>query len=294
MADSTTEKLSVDSVSLATYAWNVRMRASRWKVPTVRGDNVTVPGRHGSIYVPDKKYDEGEATLTMWVLGANTDGSIPTSGTSQRDLMRDNAQMLAQLFSKRYELVRLSQILPDGTTIEAYAEVTEAIDFTSMAGATRAEFSVSLRFPDPFWQDTSDVTYTSATGLAPDVQLAMTAFDGASAPMDDLAVVVSGPATSPQLVLIDTGATLTYSGTLTTGKDWRVNSATWESVTGTGIGFAGAGTNVIANTFYAGSTRMFSVNPWIQSGHSVIQLKGSGFGAGTQVKVKGRRKYLLG
>ena len=197
------------------------------------------------------------------------------------------------LLTKRYELVRLSQILPDGSTVEAYGEVTEAIDFTSMAGGTRAEFSVAVRLPDPFWQDTSDVTYDSGAALAADSQLAFAEFDGATAPMDDLKFVVSGPATNPELVLLDTGATVRLSGTIASGTDWRVDSAIWESVTGSGIGFTSSGTNAIASTVYAGSTRMFSLHPWRQTGHAVVEINGSGFGANTRLRVKGRRKYLI-
>lgn len=292
MSDSTVEKLSVDSVSVSQYAWNVTQRGSRWKVPSVRGDNVTVPGRHGSIYVPDKKYDENELILNMWVIGAELDGSVPVSDT-QRKQVRENMDTLLHLFTRRYEEVRLSQVLADGSTVEAYGECTEAIDFTSVAGGTRAEFSVAMRLSDPFWQDTSDVTYNSGAAVVVDQQFALTNFDGATAPMDELAFVVSGPATNPELVLLDTGAVIRYNGTIASGTDWRVNSDIWESVTGSAIGFVGAGTNVLANTVYSGSTRMFSVHPWRQTGHAVIEINGSGFGANTRLQVKGRRKYMV-
>lgn len=293
MTDSTIEKLSVDETSVMTYAFNVTSRGSRWKVSKVRGDNVVVPGRHGAIYVPDKKFEENELVLNMWVLGAEEDGSVPT-GMTQRQKVRDNANKLLKLFTQRNRLVRMAQVLAGGDTVETYAECLEAVDFTTEAGGTRAEMSFAMRMPDPFWQDTSDITYSSSTGLTVDVQLQLTQFDAATAPMDDLKVVVSGPATNPRVTVLATGAYVQYNGTLASGTDWRIDSATWQSVTGVGIGFTGAGTNAITDTVYVGANRFVSLPPALQAGQNMLQLGGSGFGAGTQLKVKGRRKFLIG
>src|SRR3982751_5668716 len=93
--------MTVDGTRLDTLAWNIETITGRIGVPGVRGANAQVPGRHGSIFTPNKTYDEREFVLSMWVNGCDVDGLIP-GGSSDLAEFRKNVDTLSLLFGKRY------------------------------------------------------------------------------------------------------------------------------------------------------------------------------------------------
>lgn len=154
MTNSTDVYWEVDGVSLQTLAWNiVTWGGDREAPPPVRGSNITVP------YVPGQTWtrktpDSRVITLAMWVVGANEDGSIPTSG-SQRALFEKNWHQLRNLlFKPRRQLVlkKRFRIFGDNTvyTGQALAEYAGGLNPT-MNGEFRAAFTVDLLLADPYF-----------------------------------------------------------------------------------------------------------------------------------------------
>ena len=61
----TDEVLTVNGVALNTLAYNITSFTGRIRVPGRRGADSIVPGRHGSIRSPGKRYEAAEVVLTM-------------------------------------------------------------------------------------------------------------------------------------------------------------------------------------------------------------------------------------
>lgn len=279
----TAEVLTVDGVSLSTLAYNIELRSDRWTTAGKRGQNVVVPGMRGALWVPGKAVEELEWGLGMWVVGS--DPATGLVAADRRTQVQQNLDKLTRLFGKAYGLLDIRQVKSDGSTRQTLAEVTTAIDFTSMAGATRAEFAVALRSPDGCWKDIADQTQTviSGTGTTVDVS---SQFGQATLPMDDLVYVVTGPINNPRLTDALSGAWIQYTGSLAGGETWTVDSSLWTSKKGA--------TDVIAATTKGGGGPRFLVlTPDVVTGNCVLSLTGSGQSAATQVQVTGRRRYAL-
>jgi hypothetical protein len=106
----------VDGVDLSTYAWNVSERSAGWNVPGRKGSNTDMPNMHGKRYVPNKTFDAGRISLSMWALGSLPNGGMPGYGGYADDYSsplgpdislksrawqcRENLQQLAGLFSR--------------------------------------------------------------------------------------------------------------------------------------------------------------------------------------------------
>lgn len=291
MANTSAIPMTVDGVRLDTYAWNIETLTGRMSMPAVRGGNAQVPGRHGSIWTPNKTFDDSAIKLAMWINGCDVDGGIP-GGSSQLAELRKNADSLTRLFGKRSGLLDVRQTWPGGVR-QILCEVVQAFDMSARAVGPMGKFNVILEAPDVFWRDVSTSDYASATGLASGVSLTLAPYAGATAPIEDGIFVVRGPATNPRIMDNASGTWVQLNGTIAAGTDWQVDAGNWTSRTGSGILFTvGGGTNAIATTSYGGGAPRFISLSASDTGPG-ITLTGSGFGSGTQVQVRARRKFFL-
>lgn len=280
--------VTVDGTRLDTYAWNIETIDGRIGVAAVRGANPIVPGRHGEIFTANKTWDAKDIVLKMWVKGSDVDGLVPTTDMTE---FRKNIDALTLLFGTRSRLLDVRQTWPAGVR-QALCEVLQAYDMSGRAINPQAKFNVVLRVPGAFWQDVSTTDYSSATNLTSGTTVTMAAYDGATAPMEDHMIVVSGPATNPRLTDPATGMFVQFNGTIGAGTDWQVDAANYTSRTGSSILFTvGAGTNVIANTvFGGGGPRLMTLTP--KAGGPQLTLTATSPGAATQIRARGRRKFL--
>lgn len=275
--------LLVDGTSVQTYAYNVTSRASRWVVPGRRGDNAALPGVHGTLWTPGKPYDENTLVWNMWALGCEPDGSMPSG--SRQDRVIQHLDALMRLFSTPHLRTVVQRGTPGGDR-QFRGEVTAAIDLSSMAGGTRAEFAVEWTLPDPFWQDVVAQTQTVNPGSgATSKTLHFSAFNGSTAPMTGSVFEVTGPAQSPVLADLATGQWVKLGQSLTAGQVWRVDTASWTSTV--------AGVNKVGVTTHGGGATFLDVTPQ-PSGQCMVGFSAAGgVTAATSVKMTGRRKYLL-
>lgn len=288
MTATTTETLTVNGVVLNTLAKNIKSLTGRLRAPALRTDNVVVPGRHGSIRTPNKRYEEGQIILPMWVRGCDDDGNIVS-----RSQFYSNVDVLTNLFRPGAGVLTVIHTLPDSSQRRALAECTEAIDLTMVGGGQfpYATFSVALRVPDSFWTDTvvtnfdMNSTFNGAVGpLA-----------GMTAPCEDAVLVVSGPCTSVTVeARYDGGAMddplyFTYSGTIGTGQTLKIDCGKW-TLTGTS-GLVVDYTKI----FHTGSSRFLTIAPGPVGGTPELKVTMAGAVAGTsKVNLQCRRKFLVG
>lgn len=269
----TDEVLTVNGVPLNTLAYNVSTFTGRIRVPGRRGADGIVPGRHGSIRSPGKRYEAAEVVLTMWVLGADVDGLIPTSSSS-RQLLFANVDTLTRLFGA--STVVLLQTRPDGTQRRLEGEVTKVIDFTTMAGATRAEFAVTVSSWMAFWEDTVDV----AADITGEGVLSAPGFAAATAPCDELVVTLHGPCSNPKIE--SGGVWVQYGFVIPTGQAIVLNCRTWEL---SGIGGLVPNYGLVT---HSGDARWFVLAPGTPPTFTLTDTSPNP----VRVQLVGRRKYL--
>jgi hypothetical protein len=236
----------------------------------------------------NKRYEEGQIVLPMWVRGNDDD-----EASVGRETFFTNVDTLTQLFRPGAGLLTVLHTLPDGSQRRALAECTEAINLTMVSGGEwpYATFSVALRVPSVFWED---VTATSVD-LAYNFSGNVTQLAGTTAPIEDAIYTISGPCTSCTVeARYDGGAMddpqyFTYSGTIGTGQTLVVNSGTWK-LTGTG-GLVVDYTKM----FHTGSARFLEIPPGPIGGYPQLKVTMAGAVAGTsKVNVSARRKFLVG
>jgi hypothetical protein len=139
------------------------------------------------------------------------------------------------------------------------------------------EFGITLTCQSAFWEDVDQVTASkSGTGVWD-----VLPFQGATAPMDDLLVRFTAPATNPRLTNTK-GVYVAYNAALT-GSQWvEINSATWSVVGGGGL------TASLAAVDHAGDARWFVLEP----GDPTPQVTASQTAGSTGgFALTGRRKY---
>ena len=161
----------VDGVPLQTFAYNITtMGGSRMAPPPLRGTNVSVPFRPGSTWQP-RIPDSRTVTLAMWIIGANTDGSIPEDRDLKFKFKRNWRELTKLLWKPKKELVLSKKIwIPETELVAAnapfvmypeyqgYRQLTVEAKATfagglepSMTGNARATFVVDLLLSDPYF-----------------------------------------------------------------------------------------------------------------------------------------------
>lgn len=284
--------MKIDGVDLDTMAHHVGVGSSPWEVPEVRGENVVVPARHGTLYVPDKTFHEADFTLEIVVQGAEDDGTLPANQLIQ---LRENIDKILRLITKRKRLLHIETELDDGSTIECYAECVGTFPIERNSSLLPfAKFNAGFKVPRAFWQDSLVTEYSSPQNLTPNQVLKLAPFEGGTAPMDDLVYLIHGPIAEPELYVTATGAYTRLGMTVPNGSAWRIDTATWSSVMGAGATFDSTGhPSVISKTVHGGSGPLIDLPP-LSAGENAIEIGGANMGANTQLEVRGRRKHLIG
>lgn len=292
MTVTTAETVTVDGLVLNTLAYNISTRTGRYTTPDVRTKNVELAGRHGTVRVRSKKFQQGAFTLSMWVRGANEDGSVPdNSNRLGHRIFQNNLDILMQTFTRKSGLLDIRQTLPDGTIRQCFGEVLAAIDPQSKSTQPMALFNVAITIPSVFWQDLSAVTYTSPI-LSSNQTLTLSPFIGATAPMEDLVWTINGAAINPKVQALENSAALEvdtwmqYTSSVPSMKSLIVDSSVW-SVVGS-IGFAPS----TANLVHMGSASFMSLQPGPLNTAPQIAWSATGMDSHTQLVVSGRRKYV--
>lgn len=273
--------LLIDGVDISQYAYNVKDRAGRLHVPGRRGENIVLPGQHGTSYVPGKPFDENAIPLSMWAVGANADGSVPGSGDRRAQCLA-NLDMLVRLFQKG-ALISVKQMYTASTGRECYAEVKQAIDFSTMAGATRAEFAVELVVPGAFWRSIAATNQTILTGTSSPATLVFSTFAPSTAPLTGMQFDLLGPATDPVITDTTTGQWMKHSGAVPSGQHWIVDVAAWTATLN--------GANDIAALLHGGGASFLDLSANVAG--PTVTVAGTSFNSSTSLKVTGKQSYLM-
>ena len=285
--------ITVDGVSLDTVAWNIDAKVRQWA--GARAADVVLPGVDGVAPSLNDDLDSSVMTLSMWVIGTNTSGLVPLgNGIAQA---RDNLDQLVHLFGKRHALLDVRETVDAGSTIrQAWCKVTEAVA-PELKANSLGRFSVSLLIPAGVWQDVNTADWASTPTLVSGNFYEITTLQGATGPIDDAIITVTGPVTNPQLTDFMTGAYVRLNAAVAAGTVWRLNVGTWASRYAAGLTLGSAdttGTDGQAITVYGGgNARFLRQVPGLVSGARRVQiaLTGTGITSATAIGVRARRKY---
>lgn len=272
------ESLTVNGVPLDSLAFMVTDISGLLSTPNLRGENVVVPGRHGRIRTPRKRFDEAEIVLPMWVVGALRDGGVPVGSSEVEEFFARRDELLRLFYADR---VVLEFTRPDGHAVNASCEVADVLDFTRVAAAPLAKVAVALRIPAAFWQDSVSVSQT-VSGPTGTTQ-PLTAFDGATAPMSDLLVTFTGPVNNPMIA--HGSRWVKYNGVVSSGRQLVLNTETWQLSPGTGTPWVPD----VRQVEFGDGPNWLELNPAVTPFEAQFSHTGGGSASMT---ISGRRKYL--
>lgn len=189
--------------------------------PGSTGGNTDAPARHGTVW-RRKRAGEGSFVLSMWIAGANPDGTVPGGGSKRAGYERNLDELLRAL-KPYHRLVRFWQVRDDGSTRECYGEVIARLEPAHLNKAM-ARLAVEVAVPGAFWQDAADVDQQLPVAASGAV-LRFDAFAAATAPMATLRARVVGRFDNPVLTVTDTAEWWRYDGGVAAGSDIEVDSA---------------------------------------------------------------------
>lgn len=246
-----------------------------------RGENVEVPGRHGTVRLRHKRYTEARPSLPMWVLGIDPDtGLTPADPVSQ--LHRNLDRLLSVFHAETVELVHTR---PDGSSrmavVELAAEPTVASRERSYPPMSRVTFDLAM--PDPFWADAEPVYHTiiGVSGTTGD----LAEFKGATAPMSDLVIRFQGPVNNPQLNFAGGSVFVKYNGAVSAGRQLVLDTTTWQVSPGTGTSW----NPDVRQVEFAPGPRWLELDPSARPFEVEFIHTGGG---SAMVSIEGRRRYL--
>lgn len=272
----TDEWIEVDGTPLNTLAWNITTwGGNRLSPPAVRGSNVTVPGRPGTVFM-EKEVDSQTYTLNMWVQGSLPDGSRPTERAPQEEFDA-NWRMLRKLLFTTRRLLKVTKRWydPDLNAILSavgYGHFNGGLE-PSMTGRARAIFSVDLLFPDPFFYGATqefDPSTTATKTWRPDVM--------GDWRTTSIQASITGPRVNPKITVTHPDGSqvwVQYSGTLATGDVLNLDVDKFTAKLTTAAGVTSSVTGLIKHGGDA---------PWLtfEPGENVVVLSStSGTGAVT-------------
>lgn len=273
------EALTINGVSLDTYAHMLTDISGLMRVPERRGDNVVVPNRHGRIRTVGKKFDANEVTLPLVVVGADpVTGALPTQQEELEAFFTRRDQLLNLLYANP---AVIAYTRPNGHTVQAGYEVVDVLDFTRRYNEPLGKVNVALELPDAFWEDAASV---SQNVVGPtDTEVELTAFAGATAPISDTVITVFGPCNNP---MFTHGAQwVRYNGVINAGQQLQIDIGSWIVGPGTGTLWAPE----IRNVEQGRPGPWFEIDPATVP-YSVTFTHTTGVSA--TATISGRRKYL--
>ena len=222
------EALTINGVSLTSLAYMVDDISGVLTVPSRRGENVIVPGRHGVVRTRNKRFDANEIILSLWIVGAEADGSIPGGSTERIEFFERRDELLNLLYA---DPLLLEFTRPNGHAVNASCEVVgEPVDFTRRYDEPLAKVAVALSITGAFWQDAISVSQ-EVTGPTGTVQ-PLTAFVGATAPIQNLLITFFGPVNNPMIAVGN--RSVKYNGVISSGQQLVLNTETWQLSPGSG------------------------------------------------------------
>jgi hypothetical protein len=218
-----TEYISIDGLPLTTAAWETEDIASILDGPGVRGGDLTIPTRAGSI-ARRRTLEPRQISIPLVVNGwYDSDGGLHAN---TREGLLANLDELKTHLAPNYKTLAGTRTLiwtnDDGIYRQAEVHVSPSFD-VSMVGPNAARIVISATIPGGVLRAGYD--FTSAIKLESTLNSPMTISVSGSGEIQDATLYVSGPATWPGPITPLTGSGAPTPGAGSTG-DYYVDEDT--------------------------------------------------------------------
>lgn len=236
---------TIDGVPLSDplYRWRVHRETQRRTPVAFRSVDVDVSGVDGSIPIYGENIEATALALELNVYGSP-------------------AQVEERVNFLRSLLGRTSGPLQVEKRGGLVAEAKPAAISDPVAVDHYARLSVTLSIPAGVWRG-AEKTWTHPAPMSSDPQ-AVAALDGASRPITDALVLITGPATTPTVSDTATGSALKFSGQVPAGQELLIDTAGWRAALGSSVSWESTGTdatNRVTSTGPRSDTTLFPITP---------------------------------
>jgi hypothetical protein len=211
--------LAYAGLNLAGPALTARDLSGLLSLPERRGENVPVPGRHGTVRAQRKRYGGLVAPFEILVRGYRLDGTANVEDPAGQ--VAANLDVLGRVLALDAGL--LVHTLPDESTRSVVAEARAAVDATRDRSGMLATVKVAFESASAFWRADEDTVATVTLPSGGSAQLGE--FDGCTAPIDD-AVVTFGPGANPRLDAGD--GFIAYDATIPSGATVTIDCGAYD------------------------------------------------------------------
>jgi hypothetical protein len=188
-------------------------------VPERVGENVPVPGRHGTVRAPGKTYGGRLAPFEVQITGRRPDGTRAPDPDVQ---LAENLRALGRVLA--LDAAPLVHTFGDGTSRQVLAECRAAVSAERGRSGHIVKGRLVFESHEAFWRAQAPTTAGPFTLAHNGVRL-LAEFALSDAPIDD-AVLTFGPGPAPTLVDVGTGAWVAYDAVIPAGRTLVLDVAT--------------------------------------------------------------------
>lgn len=238
-----TDTYLINGVDLRTHAWSITTAEGLQDGPDLRGDDVVVPGAHGSLDLhaatsqQRRRYGPGTIRFNMWVLGVNPYTGLGPLADSDPSIYLARVDELQRLFNARTLTMVHPRADGDRTATGRLAAPLKVVREPS--SPLFGQFTAEVVIPGAFWAESSLVTVTGTVASGATLDLSSLA---CNAPIAD-ASVTFGPSSNPMVQ--HGGSYFQYGGVIASGKELAVDCAAFTLGTGAGTAWTPSLANIV-------------------------------------------------
>lgn len=215
---------TIDGVPLSDprHRWRLHRQSQRRTPVAFRSVDVDVPGVDGNIPIYGESIDATALALEISVYGTP-------------EQIEERVQFLRAL------LGRTTGPLIVGKRGGLVADAKPASISDPVMTAHYARLSATLTIPSGVWRG-PQATWTHPDPTTTATQTVDT-LDGASRPITDALILITGPATTPIVTDTATDSTIRYTGQVPDGQKLLIDTRHWRAARGSSVSWSSTGTN---------------------------------------------------
>ena len=241
---------TIDGVPLSDpqLRWRLHRETMRRTPVAIRSLDVQVPGLDGSLPIYGEDVEATALHLELNVYGTPAQ-------------VEERCGFLRALLGKTYAPLRV--VRRDGLVAEAKpASIGDPVMTPAYA-----RMSVVLTIPSGVWRG-PEVTWTHPAPQS-DASVVVADLAGGSRAITDAQFLITGPANTPSIEDVATGATLRYTGSVPVGQRLLIHAGEWRAGLGSGSwgSQASNATRDLANTGPSSASHLMTLTP-VMSGQS--------------------------
>lgn len=289
----------LDGTTNGTPIRNIELREGLYSPPSAVGGNGTIANFTGERW-RQKKHGPGRFVLNMWVAPPGSGGSS-TVTMAALDAAIDE---LYRVFQHTNRLLTFQRTMNSGEVRQSYGEVITLAATPIGKGLGGYRFAIEVNVPSAYWTSATAVSNSTGANTATSRTLNLTAFQGATAPLEDLTVTIQGGCTNPYVqdttnadltavnsTVTPSGDWFTYYGTIPADAALVVNCANW-TIAGTGGDSVGGFNPLIGALTHSGG-RFLTVSAPRPGRNSTVGFSAVNVSASCNVTVTGRKFFMV-